>query len=161
MKKTLNEDQIQNELREGSAFFRRPELADPTSPAAAPNSELDDGGARDPQPAPLPPDAPARESSQGVQPVRPYASPDARPSGRLTAHRVIRRHPFEFYQDQLEALKRLSLEEQLAGGNGSMSEMVREAVDRYLHQRGREERLRQERASSVRATSRTGGRASD
>jgi hypothetical protein len=42
------------------------------------------------------------------------------------------RRGFEWYEDQLVALKRLSLQEQMEGRSGSMSEMVREALDEYL-----------------------------
>jgi hypothetical protein len=42
------------------------------------------------------------------------------------------RHPFEFYEDQVEDLRQLSLQAQLRGEKTSMSEMVREAVDTYL-----------------------------
>ncbi len=46
-----------------------------------------------------------------------------------------KRHPFDFRKDQLADLKRLSLEEQFKGGEGSMSAMVREAVDEWLLKR--------------------------
>ena len=45
------------------------------------------------------------------------------------------RYSFEFYQDQVSRLRELSLQEKLRGGLGSMSEMVRQAVDHYLTQR--------------------------
>src|ERR1700730_2845395 len=58
------------------------------------------------------------------------------PTGqRVNGSRVIKRHSFEFYQDQVEALQRLALEEKMQGGKGNQSEMVREAVDVYLHKR--------------------------
>jgi hypothetical protein len=42
------------------------------------------------------------------------------------------RHPFEFFEDQVEELRQLSLQAQLRGEKTSMSEMAREAVDTYL-----------------------------
>jgi hypothetical protein len=54
--------------------------------------------------------------------------------------RVKKRYPFEFYKDQLDAIKQLSLEDQVAGGRGNMSEMVREAIDDYIAKR-RQERV--------------------
>lgn len=48
---------------------------------------------------------------------------------------AYKRHPFDFRKDQLADLKRLSLEEQFKGGEGSMSAMVREAVDEWLTKR--------------------------
>ncbi len=46
-----------------------------------------------------------------------------------------RRHPFDIYEDQYEALRQLSLEDRKRGGLGSMSEMAREAIDAYLKKR--------------------------
>ena len=42
------------------------------------------------------------------------------------------RHPFDIYQDQYEALQELALEERKRGGIGSMSAMVREALDSII-----------------------------
>ena len=42
------------------------------------------------------------------------------------------RHPFDIYQDQYEALQQLALEERKRGGVGSMSAMVREALDQLI-----------------------------
>lgn len=57
-------------------------------------------------------------------PVRPYA--------RTGIKRTITRYAFEFYQDQIETIRKFSLEEKAHGEKGSMSEMVREAVDMYI-----------------------------
>jgi hypothetical protein len=42
------------------------------------------------------------------------------------------RHPFDIYADQYEELKQLALEDRMRGGVGSMSAMVREAIDDYI-----------------------------
>ena len=57
-----------------------------------------------------------------------------RPAGTTpTVKRKIKpRHPFDIYEDQDEELRKLSLEDQMRGGKGSMSAMVREAIDDYL-----------------------------
>jgi hypothetical protein len=49
----------------------------------------------------------------------------------------VKRYSFEFYEDQIERVKRLALEDQLRGGSLNMSEIVREAVDRHLAQLGK------------------------
>ncbi len=58
--------------------------------------------------------------------------PPERPSGRPSGRRSITRYAFEFFQDQIDTLRRVALEEKLAGEKGSMSHMVREAIDRYI-----------------------------
>jgi hypothetical protein len=45
---------------------------------------------------------------------------------------IKRRQPFDVYQDQVDLLKKLSLRDQMNGEIGSMSRMVREALDNYL-----------------------------
>ena len=45
------------------------------------------------------------------------------------------RHPFDIYQDQYDSLKALALEERKQGGLGSMSAMVREAIDKYISEK--------------------------
>jgi hypothetical protein len=58
-----------------------------------------------------------------------------RPPDRVSNKRLLVRRGFEWYEDQLAALKRLSLQEQMEGRDGSMSAMVREALDDYLKKR--------------------------
>ena len=67
--------------------------------------------------------------------ARPTDEPTARPVDRVTNKRLLVRRGFEWYEDQLAALKRLSLHEQMEGKEGSMSAMVREALDDYLKKR--------------------------
>ncbi len=47
------------------------------------------------------------------------------------------RHPFDIYQDQYDSLKELASEERKQGGVGSMSAMVREAIDKLISERKR------------------------
>jgi len=49
-----------------------------------------------------------------------------------TSVRKKTRWPFEIYQDQLDDFQQLSLEAKVRGERGSMSEMIREALDDYL-----------------------------
>jgi hypothetical protein len=54
----------------------------------------------------------------------------------LTEKRPVKpRHGFDIYWDQYEALLKWSNEEKLQGGTGSMSRMVREALDDYIAKR--------------------------
>jgi hypothetical protein len=48
------------------------------------------------------------------------------------------RHAFEIYHDQYQSLVRLAAEERIAGGVGSMSQMVRAALDRLIAERNGE-----------------------
>jgi hypothetical protein len=45
------------------------------------------------------------------------------------------RHPFDIYHDQYESLKDLALQDRMQGGEGSMSAMVREALDAFIQKR--------------------------
>ncbi len=116
MSKKLDTASIASELSEGSAFFRRTPVSQP----------------KDKQVTSLP----EKVSPPDTQPTgRPPDEPATRPSGRETGKRVLVRRGFEWYEDQLAALKRLSLREQMEGKPGSMSQMVREALDAYLQKR--------------------------
>ena len=117
MSKRLATGTIRNELSGASLFFQRPpRTASGAASAAAP--------ATVPQP-------PGQADRPTAPEVRPRGVPDARPGGR----RRLTRMPFEFYQDQLERLRALSLAAKLRGEPGSMSAMVRVALDQYLAER--------------------------
>lgn len=52
---------------------------------------------------------------------------------RVALRRAIKqRHPFDIYADQLDSLRQLAYEERIQGGVGSMSAMVRDALDAYI-----------------------------
>jgi len=106
-------ERMANELAGASAFFKRPAPAAPRPEPAA-----DAPAAVAPAPASPAPTAPPAEAA----PVRP-----GRP-GR----RVMIRHAFELYADQLEALRELADAQRRRGEPGSMSKMVRDAIDRLL-----------------------------
>ena len=155
MKKKLNTEAIANELSGGSAFFRRAreETASAPPPAAATTPEQTVAAGQHPPATSLAP-APARSEpheppapQQGEQHSSPSPRPPVPPAGTYgtdvgdlrteptgvpPGQRRIHRHPFDVYTDQVTRLKRLALHETLAGGQGSMSRMVREAIDAYL-----------------------------
>ncbi len=73
----------------------------------------------------------ARDTST-YSPTRPsmivQSSPEPERGG-------LRRHSYEVYGDQVKALNQLAHQDKMRGGKGSMSEMVREAIDTYVQQR--------------------------
>ena len=133
MKKRLDTETITNELKGASLFFQRARQ-DPAhdSPAPVPPPVLDSSGTNQDSPRhverivtpPLPEGTPVR----GVPP-----EPPVRP-----VRRHVRRHAFDIYDDQLDSLRKLAMTERISGGLGSMSQMVREALDRYIKERGSE-----------------------
>jgi hypothetical protein len=64
----------------------------------------------------------------------PVRSNDSTPQ-RTTRQRIITRNSFEIYEDQMELLRKLSYREKMEGKLGSMSGMVRQAIDYYLQKR--------------------------
>jgi hypothetical protein len=119
---------------------------DPNADIPALKSPLDGMPTIGRPPRPNPQRSPAPETEKAVtnsptQPIpdrataRPSDEPTNRPPDREHRKRILVRRGFEWYEDQLVALKRLSLQEQMEGRPGSMSEMVREALDDYLNKR--------------------------
>src|SRR5215210_5148487 len=58
-----------------------------------------------------------------------------RPTDRAAGDYELIRRGFEWYAYQLRRLKKLSLKEQMEGKPGSMSAMLRDALDDYLKKR--------------------------
>jgi hypothetical protein len=116
MKKRLNIDGISNELKGGSAFF--PDYKN--QPEVTPLPEVETVEQRNQQTNI--PVLPVRD----VRPVLPVPS----------VKRVMKqRWPSDIWQDQYQTLQELSLEDRKAGLSGSMSAMVREALDNYIAKR--------------------------
>jgi hypothetical protein len=89
------------------------------------------------KPITRPPDeATRRPDDEGAR--RPIGEATYRPDSVPTGRREFIRRGFEWYADQLRALKKLSLEEQMEGKPGNMSQMVRDALDDYLKKRAAE-----------------------
>jgi hypothetical protein len=127
MKKHLNVDQIQSELRGGSAFF--PGYIGGSPPPAA-SQEAEEVTAETSTRSQSPP-APRQDTQKATPravPARAYARTPVRPNGK----RIITRNSFEIYEDQMAALRQLSLQDKMEGKLGSMSQMVRDAIDTYL-----------------------------
>ncbi len=105
MKKQLKVDVITNELRGNSAFFPRYKKEQAAAPA--------------PQTPVVPPGTPLERAN-------------ARTPERANGRRIITRNSFEIYEDQMDSLRERAFQEKRQGKVGSMSAMVREAIDRYL-----------------------------
>jgi hypothetical protein len=130
MSKKLNTASITNELAE-SAFFRpstqpeTPEEASPTplpqKPVRANHQENQQGASHPVHPVPEPVPVPVRE---GVPPPVPLIP---------KVKRAIRqRQPFDIYEDQFQRLKKIAEQEKGFVNGRGMSQMVREAIDKYL-----------------------------
>ncbi|MFJ8565855.1 hypothetical protein [Streptomyces sp. NPDC093514] len=103
MNKRLNTDSITNDL-EGSAFFPKRE----SRLTAAPES--------------------LSQQADSNQPVRP----NDRPNGPDATKRIITRNSFETFEDQMDSLREIAYFQKRLGKVGSMSAMVREAIDDFL-----------------------------
>ena len=69
-----------------------------------------------------------------IQPEQANVRTMERPNGR----RIITRNSFEIYEDQMDSLRQFSYEDKMRGKLGSMSAMVREAIDTYIKKRSSE-----------------------
>jgi hypothetical protein len=70
---------------------------------------------------------PTRQQNR-VIPERANAPTDERANGK----RIITRNSFEIYEDQMDSLRDRAYQEKRAGKVGSMSAMVRDAIDAFL-----------------------------
>src|SRR5918997_4030407 len=137
MKKQLNVDRIQSELRGGSAFFPGYKGdQSPTSPA-------EERSQKTPKVTPRKKTVPVKENtvSQGVPPGEPHGVPYGVVEGVPPAVSLIpkkpkrpirQRQPFDIYEDQYQALKKIATAEKGFENGRSMGQMVREAIDAYL-----------------------------
>jgi hypothetical protein len=127
MTKKLNTGSITNEL-ENSSFF----------PSTARSVQGDQSSVTS-EVAPAAPVAAGPEVSTRT----PRPGPDTQPkkgAREALSHRAITnqatrgyvRRTFDIFEDQLQYLTRASLEDRLAGGEGSMNSMVREALDTFI-----------------------------
>jgi hypothetical protein len=60
-----------------------------------------------------------------------HARTPVRPNGK----RIITRNSFEIYEDQMDALRERAYQEKRQGKLGSMSAMVRDAIDTFLKEK--------------------------
>src|SRR4051794_30988818 len=80
-----------------------------------------------PEPRKLSQETPKVQSDRDL-PVRPNARTIERPNGK----RIITRNSFEIYEDQMDDLRESAFQDKRQGKIGSMSAMVRDAIDQYL-----------------------------
>jgi hypothetical protein len=88
-------------------------------------------------PRPRPQDSPPPATERAELPPR-QATPErvnARTPVRPSGKRIVTRNSFEIYEDQMESLRKVSFQEKMEGKLGSMSQMVREAIDAYLKEK--------------------------
>lgn len=83
---------------------------------------------------------PATAPEQPVKaPKKAQTKHEARPQLQdvvvVDKRRTTTRGSFEVYQDQLHVLRQVSLTAKLIGDDLSISEMVREALDEYIHRK--------------------------
>jgi hypothetical protein len=129
MKKQLNVDLIQSELRGGSAFF--PGYKSDQSPTSPPEER----SKKAPKVTPRKKTVSEVENtdSQGVPLGVPERVPPVAPLIPKKPKRPIRqRQPFDIYEDQYQALKKIATAERAFENGRSMGQMVREAIDAYL-----------------------------
>jgi hypothetical protein len=133
MKKKLNIDQVQSELRGGSAFFPGYNRGD--SPLPPPQK----------QPKKDSPEAIAHKDSklsvkatnlkgapQGVPPPVRGTVPPPLPLIPKVRRPIKQRQPFDIFQDQYDSLKSIADAEKGFENGRSMNKMVRDAIDNYL-----------------------------
>jgi hypothetical protein len=128
MTKKLNIEQIQSELRGGSAFF--PGYKGGHSPTAA-SEEPNKGTTGD---VTTNENLPTKENDRvkGVPPTVPRTGPRPVPLLPKVKRLMRQRQPFDIYEDQYQTLKKIAdAERGFINGRG-MSQMVREAIDQYL-----------------------------
>jgi hypothetical protein len=134
MKKQLNVDIIQSELRGGSAFFPGYK----GSSAGTTPSKVDGGTPLENLPDLRDSSEPSGTSrdNQGVPPPVPRTVPRTVPPDQQMIPKVKRpikqRQPFDIFEDQYIKLRQIAdAERGFINGRG-MSQMVRDAIDAYL-----------------------------
>ena len=130
MKKRLNVDMIQSELRGGSAFFPGYRGTPSPTPSSDPSPSVSEQPLNER-------DVPSQEDRQvidlaGVPPPVPRPGPRTGPLVPKAKRPIRQRQPFDIYEDQYARLKKIAeAEKDFVNGRG-MSQMVREAIDTYL-----------------------------
>jgi hypothetical protein len=130
MPKKLNIEQIQSELRGGSAFFPGYKSGNSPTPPSEETEKTNVADFTHNESTSVTTNDKPQEAPQ-VTAERENARTPVRPNGR----RIITRNSFEIYEDQMASLRELSLQDKMEGKLGSMSQMVREAIDTYLKQK--------------------------
>jgi hypothetical protein len=137
MKKKLNVDIIQSELREGSAFF--PSYKSDQSPTSPPEERSE----KPPKVTPRKKTVPLVKETDinGVPLGEPHGVLEGVPEGvpptiplilKKPKRPIRQRQPFDIFEDQYQSLKKISTAERAFENGRSMGQMVREAIDAYL-----------------------------
>ena len=164
MNKQLDSAIIQNELRSGSVFFAQPSQVQEQSARSA-SSSL-------PEPTKSKQNYRTKDLSSDRSKVnrrevttkqkteRPNGNPFGNPNERTEIRtvqkptkRLTRRYSFEFFDDQINKLRRLKYKAEIRGERLTLSDMARQALDNYL-----ETRFSQTERKSVRKSERTNGK---
>jgi hypothetical protein len=133
MKKKLNVDSIQSELRGGSAFFPGYKGADsPTPPPSKPNAKDTGGNVSAKVTVPEQQEATQMGVPPPVPPEVRGTVPRPLPLVPKIKRPIKQRQPFDVYEDQYVQLKRIAAAEKDFINGRSMSQMVRDAIDLYL-----------------------------
>ena len=144
MSKKLNVSGVLNELRGSSVFFNKPPKSqadtaeyDVSQPRTSEETHL--------PPVQSPPQSPEIEPAE-VEPSteRTKFRTEERSENRtatLPVKRPTRRNSYEFYEDQILAIKKLKYEAEMAGYQVGLSDFAREAFDLYLQNKRRGDNL--------------------
>jgi hypothetical protein len=134
MKKKLNVDQIQSELRGGSAFFPGYKKSD-DSPTPPPGKRKEEDTPNHTARKDTKASVKAKnyqEVPQGVPPPVRGTVPPIQPLIPKVRRAIKQRQPFDIFEDQYEKLKRIAATEKEFENGRSMSQMVRDAIDQYF-----------------------------
>lgn len=154
MSKKMDVGAIANELS-GSAFFTQPATPPPVTPRPK-ETVTKKPAVKAIKPLQTTVKSETNPNQEGIVPNgSTFARSPVRTTVRPNGRRILTRYSFEFFQDQTEVLKRWSLEQQLRGEKGSMSEMVREALDAYISRKLNSETEDSETGTNDRTSVRT------
>jgi len=128
MKKQLNENTIISELTGHSVFFREANIHTAEHKEVRTPDRLNERNAARPK-ASSPERLNERVTNRPSERTQDRTVDDVM---RRTGERQITRHSFNFYRDQVEALRRLGAEAMAQGRETNLSAFVRQAVDDYL-----------------------------
>jgi len=144
MKKELDTDQITNELKGQSLYF------EDQSKRLAKKSDDKPANARTGE-------RPNARTSERTN-ARTSERTNARTRVRNNVKRIIKRHSYQFYIDQVEDIKSLWISYQARGMDIELSDLAREAFDAYLTRIKEKANERANARTSERANARTSER---
>jgi len=126
MKKKLDTNQITNELKGQSLYF------EDQSKRLSKKTDEQHANARTSERTNVRTDERANARTDERTNARTDERANARTSRRKNAKRIIKRHSYQFYIDQVEDIKSLWISCQARGMDIELSDLAREAFDEYL-----------------------------